>query len=60
MQHLLARARWDADGVRDDVAAANTPAITDTSRSWPDACSGGEVDEEFLRADPVIDGLAWR
>jgi hypothetical protein len=59
MQHLLARARWAADGVRDDVAAANTPAITDTSiQELAGRVLGGEVDEEFLRADPVIDGLA--
>jgi hypothetical protein len=42
MQHVLARARWDADGVRDDVrsyvvahlAEAGAVLVVDLCRSW--------------------------
>jgi SRSO17 transposase len=53
MQHLLSRARWDADGVRDDVRSyvveqlgdPGAVLVVDLCRSWnyaevPAACGG--------------------
>ena len=34
MQYLLGRARWDTDGVRDDLRTTSPPSWATTMRCW--------------------------
>jgi hypothetical protein len=52
MQHLLGRAVWDQDGVRDDVRAYLVEALAAGTASHPKACRDPQL--ERITSPPTV------
>lgn len=55
MQHLLARAAWDADGVRDDLRGCVVEHLGD-----PDAVLVADEAGDLKKGTATVGGLQWQ